>query len=280
VTGPPPLPDVELEAAGAALARWAGLSLAAGLKGTLRQAVQLAAAERGLTPSALASAVADGDAAALALLAEHAVVGETSFWRHAEGLLALAARLAGHAGPLSLWSAGCASGEEPYSLALALREAGRDRPDDSILGTDLSERALARARAGLYGARSLRRLPAPLAARWFHPTDRGAAVDAGLARQVTLTRHNLLEGAPAGPYHAILCRNVLIYFEPTVAVDVLGRLAEALAPGGILLLGPVELPLAAGLSGPLAAGPSRPLAAGAGLRLVEEGGATLLIRPG
>jgi chemotaxis protein methyltransferase CheR len=261
VIAPPPA-DAELEAAGRALAGWAGLSLAAGLKGTLRQAVQAAAHELGLAPAALAAVVAAGDGPATEVLAEHAVVGETCFWRHAEGLAALVARLAARPGPLRLWCAGCASGEEPYSLSVALLEAGRGGRGDRLLATDLSLRALARAQAGLYRARALRRLPRELAGRWFQASDHGARVDAAVAAPVTFQRHNLLDPPPPGPFDAVLCRNVLIYFEPEVAARVLRGLAGALAPGGWLLLGPVELPLATGL----------------GLEFVEEGGATLLLR--
>lgn len=261
MTAPPPA-DEALEAAGQALARWAGLSLAAGLKGTLRQAVQGAAHELGVTPAALAAAVAAGDAPSTELLAEHAVVGETSFWRHAEGLVALARRLADRPGPLRIWCAGCATGEEPYSLAVALLEGGRDVAADRILATDLSLRALALAQGGLYRARSLRRLPSDLAGRWFQASDQGARVDARAAAPVRFQRHNLLDPPPPGPFDAVLCRNAIIYFEPQVARAVLARLAGALAPGGLLLLGPVDLPLADGLA----------------LRHLEEGGATLLER--
>jgi chemotaxis protein methyltransferase CheR len=258
-----PLPGEEgLEAAGQALARWAGLSLASGLKGTLRLAVQGAARELGCTPADLAAAVAAGDGPATDLLAEHAVVAETSFWRHAEGLQALARRLAARPGPWTAWCAGCATGEEPYSLVVALLEAGRDLGRDRLLATDLSRRALVRAQAGLYRARQLRRLPRELAGRWFHASDQGARVDPRVTAPVILQRHNLLHPPPPGPFDAVLCRNAVIYFDPEVARAVLARLAGALAPGGVLLLGPVELPLATGL----------------GLELQEEGGATLLVR--
>lgn len=256
--------DEALEAAGRALARWAGLSLASGLKGTLRLAVQAAAHELGLTPAALAAAVAAGDGPATELLAEHAVVGETSFWRHAEGLVALARRLSGRAGPLRLWCAACATGEEAYSLSLALLEAGRDVAGDSILATDLSRRALAKAAAATYRPRALRRLPEDLMARWLQPVEAGFRVVPRAAEPVAFLRHNLLDPPPPGPFDAVLCRNAVIYFEPEVARAALARLAGALAPGGVLLTGPVELPLTAGL----------------GLDQVEEGGATLLVRPG
>jgi chemotaxis protein methyltransferase CheR len=259
-----PLSDRLLAGAGAALAGSVGLSLVAGLQGPLEQAVRAAALELGLAPSALAAAAGAGDVAALEVLAEHAVVGETSLWRHAEGLSVLSAELAAVEGPLRLWSAGCATGEEPYSLALALLDAGRDREEDRILGTDVSRRALATAREGVYGARATRRLPPELAERWFHATGEGARVDSRLARRVIFQRHNLLDPPPPGPFDAVVCRNVLIYFEEEVAAATLARLAGAVAPGGSLLLGPVELPLAGGLD----------------FEWGVRGGATLLRRPG
>jgi len=258
-----PLSDEALDAAGEALAGRTGLSLAAGLRTTLRQAALAAARDLGLGPAALARRAAAGDAAALDAFAEHAVVGETSFWRHAEGLAALVARLAPHPGPLLLWSAGCASGEEPHGLAMALLEAGRGGRGDRILATDLSATALRAALAGRYGERSLRRLPPALARRWLVPADGASEVAPAVRAIVRFERHNLLDAAPAAAFDAVVCRNVVIYFEPEVARQVVRRLAAALVPGGLLLLGPVELALAEG----------------AGLDWLEVGGAVLLRRP-
>ncbi len=259
------LSDGLLAGVAEALARSVGLSLAGGLQGPLGLAVNEAARELGRAPVALAAAVVAGDPEALQVLAEHALVGETSLWRHAEGLAALARALAEPPveRPLRLWSAGCATGEEPYSLALALLDAGRDREEDRILGTDVSARALALAWAGVYGARATRKLPPALAARWLRPTDHGAQVDGRLARLCRFERHNLLDRPPGDDFDAVVCRNVLIYFDPAVAASTLVRLAGAVAPGGYLLLGPVELPLAGGLD----------------FEWVERGGATLLRRP-
>jgi chemotaxis protein methyltransferase CheR len=250
-------------AAGEALASAVGLSLSAGLQGPLGLAVKAAALELGIPAAALAAAAAAGERPALELLAEHAVIGETALWRHAEGLVALAAELVDREPPLRAWSAGCATGEEPYSLALALLDAGRDREEDRILGTDLSARALARARVGAYGARAMRKLPRELAERWLRPTEHGGQVDGRLLRLCRFERHNLLDAAPGDHFDAVICRNVLIYFDPAVAASALVRLAGAVAPGGWLLLGPVELPLAGGL----------------GFQWVERGGATLLRKP-
>ena len=128
---------------------------------------------------------------------------------------------------------------------------------------DVSARALARAEAGVYGARATRNLPAALAGRWFHPAGEGVRVDPRLARRLRFERHNLLDQPPGQNFDAVVCRNVLIYFDPEVAAAALRRLADAVAPGGFLLLGPVELPLASGLD----------------LEWLHRAGATLLRRP-
>jgi len=256
--------DLELDAAGRALARWAGLSLTAGLRTTLREAVAAAARELGTSPAALVRRAGASEPEALGVLSEHAVVGETFFWRHPEGVEALVGRLADHPSPLRLWSAGCASGEEPYGLAMALLSAGRVGHDDRILATDLSERALATARAGRYTERALRKLPDALAERWLRQCGAQAEVAPAVRERVEVRRHNLLSTAPEGPFHAVVCRNVVIYFEAREARAALERLAGVLAPGGWLLLGPVELALAEGV----------------GLEWHEVGGAVLLRRPG
>jgi chemotaxis protein methyltransferase CheR len=262
---PPRLPPPLLADVGRLLAERCGLSLSSGLDEALREGVRGAAEALGIADAQLASRVLAGEAEAIEALTEHAVVTETSFNRHPDGLGALARRAFGASQPLAIWSAGCATGEEAYSLAIGLLEAGREGRGDAVLATDVSSRALAAARAGVYGAWPLRRLAPDLVARRFEPVGPGAhRVGASARALVGFRRHNLVaEGPPAeGPFDAVVCRNVLIYFEPPTAVAVLDRLVEALKPGGWLLLGPVELPIAAAL----------------GLERVDEDGATLLRR--
>jgi chemotaxis protein methyltransferase CheR len=253
-----------LAATAQALARAVGLSLGDGLERSLDRALVAAGLELDLAPAALAAAVQAGEPRATEVLAEHAVVGETCFWRHPEGLVVLAAALASREAPLRIWSAGCATGEEPYSLAMALLDAGRDRGDDRVLGTDVAARALVLAEAGRYQPRSLRRLPHGLQQRWLRETPRGAEVAPRLAEMVRFERHNLLDAPPPGPFDAVVCRNVLIYFDAATPASALDRLIEPLRLGGFLLLGPVELSLATDLS----------------FDWVARGGATLLRKPG
>lgn len=257
------LSPAALAEVGRALAEAAGLSLSSGLEGTLRDGLAAAAAALGVPVAALAERVCARDPAALEALTEHAVVLETSFGRHPEQLALLGRALFGRPAPLAIWCAGCATGEEAYTVAIALREAGRDGQGDRILATDVSARALAAARAGAYGPWALRRLPPALLARHFEG-EGVQRVSPEVRARVAFRRHNLVaDPPPEGAWDAVMCRNVLIYFDPPTAAEVLYRLAGAVRPGGYLVLGPVELPLAA------------PLA----LEWVEDGGGTILRRP-
>ncbi|HEX9288250.1 MAG TPA: CheR family methyltransferase [Anaeromyxobacteraceae bacterium] len=246
------------------LADACGLLLTPGQRRGLGYAVADAARVAGTSPSALVERVAAGDEPALEALVARAVVGETSFLRHPAQLAALRALLPtlDRGEPLHVWSAGCASGEEAYSLALTLLAAGRD--GDRILATDVSEDALARARDGRYGPWSLRRVSPALRERWFRASGGGELeVAPALRACVELRRHNVVKDSPPGSFDVVVCRNVLIYFGATTAAAVLRQLLGAVRPGGLLVLGPVELPLAASLP----------------VEWVDREGATVLRRP-
>ena len=222
-----------------------GLSLSAGMRGALPGAVREAAVAAGTDPETLLRRALAGGAEAVAALVEHTVVGETCFWRHPEQLAALQQVVGSGNGPLHLWSAGCASGEEPYSLAMALLEAGRRGRGDRILATDISAGAIARARTARYPAWSLRRLPDDLRRRYLEGEPPAAGVVREVREMVSLSRNNLVsDPLPGSEFDVVVCRNVLIYFDPVLAAEVLYKLFAATRPGGILVLGPVELPLA------------------------------------
>jgi chemotaxis protein methyltransferase CheR len=246
-----------------ALADNAGVSLGEGLDHALRDGLEAAAVALGASRDEIARRIVARDPAALTALVEHAVVGETAFWRHPEQLAAFARLVREAAGPLRIWSVGCATGEEPYSVAIALLEAGRLGARDDILATDVSTRALAAAAQGAYRPRALRKLPPELVG-WFQPGD-PRRVRAEVRALVSFARHNLVaDPVPrGGGFDVVFCRNVLIYFSPETAAAALYRLVGALVPGGTLVLGPVEVPLAAPL----------------GLEWIEDSGATLLRRP-
>jgi chemotaxis protein methyltransferase CheR len=146
--------------------------------------------------------------------------------------------------PLRIWSAACSSGQEPYSIAITLLEipdALSGHPFD-ILATDFVPNVLALARTGKFSEFEIQRgLSEKMLKRWFHKTGESYQVAPEARRHVTFLPQNLLE-----PFHGhkgfdiIFCRNVLIYFSREARLDVLERLARALRPGGVLVLGSAE----------------------------------------
>ena len=173
-------------------------------------------------------------------------VGETFFFRHPEHFRFVAATLVPELlamGRTSVraWSAGCATGEEPYSIAACLLDLlpGR-KAQIEVLGTDLLERNLAAARKARYGTWS-RRPSGPL----LHPVFRkseGERVEVNdeVRALVKFSQHNLLE-APPGQFDVIFCRNVLVYFSPDAVRTAVRHLAAALSPGGALCLGSMDV---------------------------------------
>ncbi|CAN5762104.1 protein-glutamate O-methyltransferase CheR [soil metagenome] len=177
-------------------------------------------------------------------LLERLVVHESFFDRDVEQLSFLGeivvpelARVA--PGKLRVWSAGCAGGEEPYTLAFMLAKAGLYERS-TVLGTDLSEPALARARRGRYRAWSTRLGPGTPAARYLEPVDTQFQVPSRFVQTVSFRRLNLVEDAYPDGQHLILCRNVLIYFDPKSIEVVANKLAGALDRNGWLAVGPSD----------------------------------------
>ncbi|GMU09130.1 CheR family methyltransferase [Corallococcus caeni] len=146
--------------------------------------------------------------------------------------------------PLRVWSAGCAAGEEVATLLLLMAQEGAD-PASRVLGTDISEQVLTRARELSFPAEALRRVPEGPRARYFEPRGRRHALVEALRAQAEFRRHNLMEApypeAPGGGgFDVIFCRNVLIYFTPDAFQRTVRSLSERLAPGGVLVLSAAE----------------------------------------
>ncbi len=149
---------------------------------------------------------------------------------------------------LRLWSAGCSTGEEPYTLAILLREQlpAPDGWDIQLLGTDISLPALDAARRALYGEWSFRDTPDEVRQRYFRPEDKRWRLIEPVRRMVRFTYLNLAADpfpllGPDGPsFDLVLCRNVTIYFSPEATQRLYRRFADALAPGGWLVLGPSD----------------------------------------
>jgi two-component system CheB/CheR fusion protein len=144
---------------------------------------------------------------------------------------------------LRLWAAGCASGEEPYSLAMLLTEMlGGELPEWSvkIFATDLDEAAINFARRGLYSENLLKGVPTEYRDRFFERADQGYRISKALRQMVIFGQQDLSRSAPFPRIDLVLCRNVLIYFTPELQDYVLNQFAFSLSPGGYLFLGKAE----------------------------------------
>jgi len=170
-----------------------------------------------------------------------------------------------------VWSSGCAHGEEAYTLALLASEAFAPDPAPvSVLGTDISARALAVASAGRYGRRAVRAVSTQARGQYFEQQADGTyLVGDRLRAMVRLGRHNLAHDPfpPSGEsaFDVIACRNVLIYLGAPLAERVIDGLERALRPGGVLVLGAADVLLRnpnapRPPAGPPPRAPSRPAA--------------------
>lgn len=146
-------------------------------------------------------------------------------------------------GQVRIWSAGCSSGEEPYSIALTILSLLPEAAelDVRVLATDIDTHVLARAREGAYGSSSMLQIPGDLRSRWFRQQgDRWVVADP-LRRLVTFNELNLMGDWPMRrTYQAIFCRNVVIYFEEATQARVFSRFVPLMAPGARLYLGHSE----------------------------------------
>ncbi|MDX2052210.1 MAG: CheR family methyltransferase [Polyangiaceae bacterium] len=145
--------------------------------------------------------------------------------------------------PLRIWSAGCSTGEEPYTLAMLLAEQLEPSAfrQARILATDISSRVLGVARAAIYDEDQLVGVDEARRAKHFERVPAGHRVRAPLRERVHVARLNLMESWPMrGPFHAIFCRNVMIYFDLPTRLRVVGRFYDLLAPGGLLFIGMSE----------------------------------------
>ena len=177
-------------------------------------------------------------------------VQETYFWREIDQMRALVQTLVPqwHArntgSTLRIWSAACATGEEPLTIAIALNEAGWfQRAPIEIFASDASSKALARAEAGVYRERAFRNLPAPLRDRYFEPEGHDFRVKRELHSRIQWHMANLIdesEVAPLANADFIFCRNVFIYFSESAVGRVVRSFARFIRPPGYLFVGAAE----------------------------------------
>jgi chemotaxis protein methyltransferase CheR len=194
----------------------------------------------------------------LKAVANHLTISETYFFRQRETFHALEneilpARLAvrrEQGRPLRIWSAGCASGEEPYSIAILLRQKFPDLRQDNIVihATDINSHVLARAQRGIYSEWSFRDVPDWVKGSYFTRKPNGRhEISPEIRRMVRFSQLNFAapiypaEFGDRGDFDVILCRNVLMYFSADWQERIVRRFAAALAPDGWLIVGPCDL---------------------------------------
>jgi chemotaxis protein methyltransferase CheR len=189
----------------------------------------------------------DQSGAEFQALAESLVVHETYFFRELDALQVMISEFvvpAIQAGRKPrIWSAACATGEEPLTVAILLAERGL-LPQVELLATDVSQAALGAAQRLTRGRRALRQLPRGIdVERWFDVRDEQISLRYDLARSIQWQALNLLDDAAVarvGQVDVVLCRNVLIYFREETVSRVVARLCDRLAAGGCFLVGVSE----------------------------------------
>ncbi|MDX9706328.1 MAG: protein-glutamate O-methyltransferase CheR, partial [Azospira sp.] len=192
----------------------------------------------------------DGDEAERRVLAGELLVNVTEFFRNAPVFSLLARetlpdllRDRNPGDELRLWSAGCATGEEAYSLAMLALDAAEHAGFTGgvkVFATDLHPEALAAASAGIYDDEAVRTIPEPLLRRFFQREGTRWRAESALRRHVVFARHNLLVDPPFTRLDLVVCRNLLIYLRPEAQLKALDQMHFALKPKGLLLLGTSE----------------------------------------
>jgi len=140
---------------------------------------------------------------------------------------------------LRVWSAGCSTGEEPYSLAMMFSDR-RIPLSDKILATDIDQNALNKAMQGIYTSKAVQGIPPAYISRYFDYQDDKYQIKKEIRDMVHFKRHDLLRDPFARNFDLILCRNVVIYFTEETKNKLYQRFAEALATGGVLFIGSTE----------------------------------------
>jgi chemotaxis protein methyltransferase CheR len=234
------------------ISREAGLSLDAYKDKCLRRRIAVRMRACGVHSYADYQAVLDRSPDEYERLKDAITINVTSFYRNAETWNLLRTNVlhevfAAEHGEVRAWSAGCSSGEEPYTLAMLIADHLErvGRPEQLSLvtvdATDIDRQCLERAQAARYRPEALAEVPAGLAERYFENEGGEYRVVERIRRRVMVRQLDLsTEPPPRRNYQLILCRNVVIYFGRTTQERVFAAFADALVPGGFLVLGKVE----------------------------------------
>jgi chemotaxis protein methyltransferase CheR len=239
------------------ISREAGLSLDAYKDKCLRRRIAVRMRASGAHSYADYEALLDRDPEEYARLKDTITINVTRFYRNVETWELIRNTVLPHIceetrGPIRAWSAGCASGEEPYTMAMLMADYFESRGRAEALNlvtvdaTDIDRECLQRAQSARYRPESLAEVPGSFISRYFQQVNGEYQVVERIRRRVVVRAADLCAEPPPGRYYdLILCRNVIIYFERAMQDRIFAAFAEALAPGGYLVLGKVE-----SLSGP------------------------------
>lgn len=235
---PDPAVEALVDRVAEILKREIGLRPEATLRGRLRRSIRDEAHTHGQTLDAYVAGLA-ASPAALQGLFNRVTVQETSFFRHPEHFRVLARDiLPTLPQPVTIWSAGCANGQEAYSLAMVLDEY---RIEGRVIATDMSTSALHRTESARYNTRETAGITPDRLKRYFTHSHHGWHAKESLRSRVKTLQHNLIDGVPelARPAQVVFCRNVLIYFSSEHAKALVNRVADMM-PGAAIFLGSAE----------------------------------------
>jgi chemotaxis protein methyltransferase WspC len=226
-----------------------GLDAASVGSGSIQRVIRLRMKSLGVADASVYRELLTQSKAEWDELVEAVVVTETWFFRDPEAFSVVveAVKACPPGASLRVLTIPCSSGEEPYSLAIALREAGIAVERVRIDAVDISSRALARAKSGIYSKNSFRGKDLGYRERYFRGTNAGFVLEPEIRNSVKFAAGNLLNPdvlAEQQKYDFIFCRNLLIYFDRPTQQKALERLEALLASSGILFVGPAEQPLA------------------------------------
>ena len=213
-------------------------------RGQMERRVRTFALRRGTPELAAYGARLKADGEELDAFLDRVTINVSHLWRHEDQWVALSTLVLPELatrGRIRCWSAGASYGAEAFTLAAVARESVPDAIVE-IQGTDLDRRMIARAQTGRFSAEDARTAPPAVLKRWFHPVDDGGwQAKPELMRMTRFDVGDLLRmPVEPGRYDLIMCRNTVIYFTEAVRDALHGRLADALAPGGYLVVGTSE----------------------------------------
>lgn len=225
--------------------RLTGIDLGDYRGGQLKRRLQSIMARSGVANLGAYARILERDPKRLEEFCDYLTINVSEFFRDPDHFTLLGDRvlpwLLASTRRLNIWSAGCANGAEPYSLAILLEELS-SRGGHRLLATDIDDRSLQRAVAGRdYRPQDVRNVPAPLLRKYFTRQDGRYAVVDRIRRRPIFQKHNLLRDPFEEGFDLIVCRNVVIYFTIEAREKLYRRFSASLKPGGVLFVGTTEI---------------------------------------